>query len=112
MRSILRYLSTEWYVLADPNYLHPVDGICATRYDRLFLAGIVDPDLAVQALTVPAEIGARDGVHSQELKTTEDGVVFRHEVAPAEDLDLDKAIVWDKDLRMQLHPQQFYASLR
>ncbi len=90
----------------ETNYSHSVLGDGAAGHDRLFFIAVLQPDLAVEAVAVPAEIAVRDRFHRQELKATQQRIVFGHQSPLAEDLDLDEAFVGLKDV-IRCHEQAF-----
>ena len=60
---------------------------------RVGLAGLVEPDLAVGAVAVPAEVAVRDGLKREELKASKQTVALRHLDAAAQDLNRDELFV-------------------
>ena len=74
-----------------------------------FAAFFFEPDLAVAAVAVPAEIGVGDAFHVEVLKAAEDGVVLWDEFLLAADGYLDQAVVGLEDLWMVFHGSGYAA---
>ena len=89
------------YLIRKANDLHSLVGLCPAGDHAFLLLPVLDPDLAVQAVAVPAEIGLRDRVHRKVLKTPQERVVLGHLEYAVKDLDRDKAFVWCKNIRIR-----------
>lgn len=78
---------------SEANYFHTFCDICSTRDQCLLFATVVDPNLAIEALAVPAKVAVRDTFQREKLKASEQRVVFRDHVFFADDFDLDELTV-------------------
>jgi hypothetical protein len=101
--SILRCRSTERQIGADPDDLHSFGYRRSARHDGFFLSIFFDPNLAIETVAVPAEVGVRNIVHLKKLKTAKYRIVLGNASRAAEDLDLDEAFVWREHFRMSFH---------
>ena len=83
--------------------VHPFGCSGAAGNDGFLAAVRFQPDLAVAAVTVPAEVGVGDPLHVEVLQAAEDGVVLGDEFFLAADGDLDQAFVRFEYLGMVFH---------
>jgi hypothetical protein len=96
-------LSIKRDIFAEAEDLHAFGGIGTAGDDGFFLSVVFDPDLAVEAVAVPAEVGVGNLFDIEELETAENRVVFGDQVLAAEYFDFDKAFVGGEDFGMGLH---------
>lgn len=87
----------------NPEDLHAVSGVGAAGDEGFFFLAVLDPDLAVEAFAVPAEVGFGDLFYVEILQAAEDGIVLRDELFLAENGDLDKAVVGFQDVVELVH---------
>jgi hypothetical protein len=98
-----RLLSIKRDIFAKTHDLHAFGGVGAAGDEGFFLSVVFDPDLAVEAVAIPAEVGVGNLFHIEELQTAENRVVFGNAVLAAKDFDFDKAFVGGEDFWMGLH---------
>ena len=91
--SLGRLAYVEIDPISQPNDLHILSNNGAAGHYRLFLIAVLQPDLAIETLAIPAKVAVAYTLHRQKLKAAEQGIILGHHVLAAEDVDLDKTVI-------------------
>lgn len=97
-RSTRRSFNSQVDSRCQTYYLHALGHVGATGHDGFFFFADFEPDLAIETLTIPAEVAVRNIFHRQKLKTPEKRIIFWDHVFFAQYFDLDELFIWPKDV--------------
>lgn len=86
------------YPVGESDDFHIFRDCRAAGHDGFLLVAGLEPDLAIEAFSVPAKISVRNIFHCEKLKTPQQRIAFRDHVFCAENFDLDEFVVRRKNI--------------